>query len=293
ETATDELRYEGPIRFEDEPLEAPYSEAGSGRTLFTTALIGGAAILIIGIALYLRDEPLGAGIARLDEASEVPVEPGAGAVLGVETPAFEGDAATSLTDADTRGLEDTGLRPLPGASAVADARPAIETPLPAQRSAPAPRPSADVAVARAEPRPAAARSTPPARPEPAPATALAANSPAAAGLAAGLSDLVEAGRLAEAARMARERAQFAPGGSWTLQVLFACQASTVSSAFREDAGSRLMLFPVERPATSCYRLTWGVFPSRDAALAQATHVPAHFRQSERPLPIALERAAGL
>jgi septal ring-binding cell division protein DamX len=92
--------------------------------------------------------------------------------------------------------------------------------------------------------------------------------------------------------MARERAQFAPSGSWTLQVLFACEGSTVDNAFSDGGERKLMLFPASSGGSACYRLTWGVFPSRDAALAQAGGIPARFR-GEKPVPLALSKAAGL
>jgi hypothetical protein len=281
DVVTDELRYEGPIRLEDDPAGGDPPDGGDGgRTLLTAALVGGAVILVLGVALYLRDQPPGVdSLAMLDEAplAEDPFDDSWGAPAGAVLTGDDG--------ADEIGPESGAV----AGSEIAEAPPLRRLPFPEEpaetttrRSAPDPAPAPRASRA---PAPAPA----PARPE----TGAGGSAETVATVSEGIQALVRSGRYGEAATMARERARFAPNGSYTLQVLFACQESTVASAFREGRDGGLMLFPVERPGSSCYRLTWGVFPDRDAALAQAGRVPAHFRRSEAPLAVALERAAGL
>ena len=101
------------------------------------------------------------------------------------------------------------------------------------------------------------------------------------------------GRLREAADLATARARVADPGSYTLQVLFACQPATVQSAFDKGGDDGLMVFSAPHEGSTCYRLTWGVFSDRTEAVAQAASIPSHFAGVERPLPIALNKAAGL
>ncbi|MEN6526250.1 MAG: hypothetical protein ABFD65_07155 [Candidatus Polarisedimenticolia bacterium] len=66
---SDDLRYEGPISFEDgdEEYDDDDAPSGGGRFLLLAALIGGAVVLLVGVALWLRGgsssgtEKLGAG----------------------------------------------------------------------------------------------------------------------------------------------------------------------------------------------------------------------------------------
>ena len=128
-------------------------------------------------------------------------------------------------------------------------------------------------------------------PKPSPSTA--STSLAGSAAIAELRGLVTGGRLSEAAAIAAERARVADPGSYTLQVLFACQPSTVQSAFEKGGDDGLMVFSAPHEGSTCYRLTWGIFADRSEAVAQAASIPSHFAGSERPLPITLSKAAGL
>lgn len=88
------------------------------------------------------------------------------------------------------------------------------------------------------------------------------------------------------ARRGRDRLRAAPAGSFTIQVLVACQAATVEKAYRSVANEQLVATPVELQGQSCFRLTWGLFPDRGAADAAIAQVPDYFRES-RPRPVAV------
>ena len=89
-------------------------------------------------------------------------------------------------------------------------------------------------------------------------------------------------------------------GSWasahrdefTLQVLVACETPTLARMARAVPADELFLLPVQISGRTCYRVGWGTYPSRDAALGAVDHVPAYFTATgDRPVPVALARLA--
>ena len=60
----------------------------------------------------------------------------------------------------------------------------------------------------------------------------------------------------------------ASSGSFTLQFLLACNAENLRPHVRELASDpRLYLLPAPDQGDACYRLCWGLFPSRETARA--------------------------
>jgi hypothetical protein len=163
------------------------------------------------------------------------------------------------------------------------ATPAIATP--------PPRPVPTQAAATPLPAPAAkvSAATPTLRPTPSvapPSPRAAAGAGAASGgvvaSAAAARALLRQGSLAESAR--GFVAALAPDarGRFSLQLLTACAPDTVEKAVKAVAGDELFILPVNFKGRECYRLCWGVYPSRAEAEAAAGQVPAYFHQGGAP-----------
>jgi hypothetical protein len=77
---------------------------------------------------------------------------------------------------------------------------------------------------------------------------------------------------------------------YTLQVLIACEPDTLAKIRdRVNPSNSLFLAPVQVRGRGCYRVCWGVHPSRDAAEASRSTLPAYFRNGEKPVPVVLGR----
>lgn len=78
------------------------------------------------------------------------------------------------------------------------------------------------------------------------------------------------------ARQDYER-MFANPGRWTLQLMVGCDPDNVRKQVTRFPGeSDLYILPMDHKGRSCYRICWGMYDSRDAALAEA-NIPASLR----------------
>jgi septal ring-binding cell division protein DamX len=90
------------------------------------------------------------------------------------------------------------------------------------------------------------------------------------------STAVDSGR-AKYDAMARQYAQN-PGGAYTVQFELVCQTPSLAKAIAAG-GSNVWFVPVTYRGQSCYRVFWGHFDSRDAAIAAAARIPGALRGS--------------
>jgi hypothetical protein len=164
----------------------------------------------------------------------------------------------------------------PAASATAVPRP-VPTPSPvvAAPVTPAPIPSASVPSAPPSAAPLAA-ATPsavplPARtPEPPPR-------PAADDLGSAR-NLLQDGRLSEAAGGFVKTLRRAPAGTASVQLLVACSNETVQKAVENVGSSELFIVPVSFKGRDCYRLCWGLYQGEARAASAVRSVPEYFRR---------------
>ena len=77
--------------------------------------------------------------------------------------------------------------------------------------------------------------------------------------------------------MAKQFAQN-PSGTYTVQFELVCQTPSLAKAIAAG-GSNVWFVPVTYRNQSCYRVFWGHFDSRDAAIAAAARIPAALRGS--------------
>jgi hypothetical protein len=163
------------------------------------------------------------------------------------------------------GSSGSGLEPIPEAEEIEMAE---GLPVPAVPRLTPPPEKKEPAVA---PPPAT-----PKRPAPAakkPAAAVKPAAPAAAGsvYASGLS-AYGAGNYEKASEiwktMLREQAS-----AYTVQVVVACQIDTVHSAFARFGDRQVFTVPLKLSGRTCYRVCYGVFPSKEAAAAAIDALP--------------------
>jgi len=246
----DDLRYEGPLTVgadAEEEEEEDY-DSGSGKAFFTAAIVGGIVILLVGAALWFRS-----GTEELISTEE-------NARLA---------AAASVAASDPRPLPPAESAPIPATPRAVD--PLEE----GYRRAPDAAAPTRARGAGTERQAAAAK-------PPRPAPAEVAMRPA--GSAAGsVRELVAAGELEKAARAGEGEVRAA--GPWTLQVLFACQPDTVQRAFRAVPSASLSLATADSNGRTCWRLLYGSYADREAAVAAIGSVPDYFRQSGTPRPV--------
>jgi septal ring-binding cell division protein DamX len=108
------------------------------------------------------------------------------------------------------------------------------------------------------------------------------------GYQAGL-EAYRSGDFSGAARLWRQQWIGARQGSFTLQVLMACEPGTLRR-MRDQAptSERLFLSPVQVNGRSCYKVLWGTYPGRAEAEAAVPSVPAFFTSGgDRPWPVPL------
>jgi hypothetical protein len=108
------------------------------------------------------------------------------------------------------------------------------------------------------------------------------------GYQAGL-EAYQAGDFSGAAKLWRPRWTDARQGSFTLQVLMACESATLRRMRDQvSASERLFLAPVQVKERSCYKVLWGTYPGRAQAEAAIPTVPAFFTSGgDRPWPVPL------
>jgi len=255
-----ELRYDGPITIDDdEPIEDDPGRGSTRRTAIAFFAVSFVVVVLLGVALLMRDE------GNADDVTTLLAQAPAG--QQVEPPAAP---MPEETTAEPGGLAPAATEPIPEDPSAWRPVPAPEAP-----SAPAVQPEVERAPAeRPAPRAAAQYVEPPSE------SRRAANEAPPSGLAA-------------LARRSRQRALAAPAGSWTLQVLFACEPANARRAVERAGGDDLFVFAVEHDGRRCYRLSWGVYPDRQRAEGAIAQVPRYFREASRPRPVVLARAAGL
>jgi septal ring-binding cell division protein DamX len=159
----------------------------------------------------------------------------------------------------------------PAPSAVPTVEPTVA---PTSAAAPpaTPQPTATTAPA-ATPVPTPPPTPRPATPRPTPATA--GSGPAQAAEAR---SLLAQGALPEAARAFAAEVAPTARGSYSLQVLVACDPANVQKALSAVTAPELFILPVNVKGKACYRLCWGVYDGRPAAEAALSGVPSYFRQ---------------
>jgi septal ring-binding cell division protein DamX len=85
------------------------------------------------------------------------------------------------------------------------------------------------------------------------------------------------GAVSLAARVMEDRERIASGGGeYTVQVMVACSPETVHNVLVHSGGSAdLYVLPTVHQGRSCYLLSWGVYPTREAA--EDARLPAALR----------------
>ncbi|MFN7964495.1 MAG: hypothetical protein U0V87_02260 [Acidobacteriota bacterium] len=305
-SAVEDLRYQGPISMDDadEPLdEAEDPGAGTGRVFFAAALIGGVIITMFAVALYYRgsgDQLVASTVAKnggdrrpaLSAPATTPSARPDPLKAGSDPPSGISDVAT-LPHTTSPPIE---YRPVPGSSA-------STTPAPPSQVAAIPPAPSRPSIASGSPETANAgatntthASTTPTNPverlqRPAPVAASHVT-PASSGTRRPNNATVASTSLTEIARRGRGRLAAAPAGSWTVQVIVACQPANVEKAFRSVESPNLVAIPVELKGQSCYRLCWGVYPDQPSAERAVRDVPEYFSQNTRPQPVAVSKVVG-
>jgi hypothetical protein len=268
-----ELRFEGPISMEEDEYEDDYEGSSGGRTFLLTAIIAVAVVLIVAIALLLRDDsgPEEDELAQLGVTEEESAETG---VRGEPS----GDATGGATDEGLRFRSVPTGEAAPGAGEPPSSgdrasesqttqRETARQPESTTREAPAPA-EPTPSTREAEPRAAAERQS--AAPEDA--------------RPARVAELARAGQVSEAARLGRRLAASGNPSHYTLQVVLACDPNNVRRAFDNVHAPQLTVLPAQYQGRRCYRLCWGDFPDAGKARAAATNVDPYFEANPVPRP---------
>lgn len=252
------------LPFEEEAAAAPAVVAGaarsggSGRTLW----IGGA-LVVVALIVVFSLVGNGESTSTLDTTAGGP-----SAVLpGGDAPT---EPAGSEADTPDGGAAATPEQPATDVPSAPPGTPPEPVPTPGKTPAstpPAAQPSAPVETPAGSPR----------LKEP--------------GGSEGAPDAFQAGDYAGAATLWARQLGSAPSGSHTLQVLVACREGTLGRIPDPVAASPdLVVLPATVDGQTCYRLGWGVYPSRAAAEAAIPNVPGYFTAGGgRPLPVPLAR----
>ncbi len=281
----EDLRYQGPISMDDadEP-EDGYEDPGpgTGRVFFAAALIGGVIITMFAVALYYRgssDELVASTVAKAAgerrPAASAPLTQAPPAPVPSQTPESNAASAGSPT-IEYRPVSEAPVMPGPEKpSQVASVKPSV--PLATGASGSARIGTAAASTAQERPAPVAASHVTPAKP---------AETSHPSAHSSGTSSLNEI------ARRGRNRLEAAPAGSWTVQVIVACQPVTVEKAFRNVESTNLVAIPVDLKGQSCYRLCWGLYSDRAAAERAITSVPDYFAKDAKPQPVPVTKVVG-
>jgi hypothetical protein len=256
-----ELRFEGPISMEEDEYEDEYERSSGGRTFLLTAIIAIAVVLIVAIALLLRDDPgrEQEEFADLGVAAEESPSPEAGEPMpsGDATAGAQGDEGLRFRSVPTDETSEAGTEP---------ARDETAAPEPAPEPV---QPETTEPEAAEEPTPAPAERE----------RALPENvSPE------GVGELARAGRVGEAAQLGRRLAASGNPSHYTLQVLLACDPGNVQRAFERVRDPRLTVLPASYQGRSCYRLCWGDYAGPEKARAAAGTVDPYFDANPVPRP---------
>lgn len=258
----EDLRYQGPISMddvEDEPEpDAPSDDTGQRRVFLTAAAIGAVIVSLFGAALYMRS-------STEQSLSTATRSPATAARPSTSTAANTAPAVSPPTRPET----------------------AVVIP---EQSPPSTAPPAQIAETKPAPDATRELTEPPTRPR-TPAAEASHRETAPAERPSTASSGSQSPGLAQLAQRGRERLRAAPASSWTIQLLVACQSATVERAFRQVESSQLVAVPVELKGQSCYRLCWGVYPSRDAAANAISKLPSYFGSGTTPRAVSVEAVA--
>lgn len=98
--------------------------------------------------------------------------------------------------------------------------------------------------------------------------------------------LLENGSYEEAARRF-ESAVSGRAGLYTVQLALACEPQTIARALRTTtSASEFFILPTTYQGRSCYRLLWGAYSGKSAAIAAKGSVPRSFQQDPNPPKVA-------
>lgn len=267
---TEELRYEGPITFDDDDLEDDYDEPAGGKVFLTTVIIAACVVIMVAVAIWRSSASHEDETQLVELGAPLPAD---GADTGALPPAEGvGEAYTAqdlANKANTAKLGDESQPLVEDYRAIPDSTPEAEEPPPAAQSAQAASP----ALSRPEPRTVHQVEVPPQHSE-----------RTATNKLADLGRLARSGQIWAAATLGQE---IAPGSDrdWTLQVLFACDPTNVKRAFDKVHSDELMVYPARSQGRSCYRLCWGTYTSRSLAEQARSEVPRYFTDSGLPHPL--------
>ena len=112
------------------------------------------------------------------------------------------------------------------------------------------------------------------------------------GYEAGL-EAFQQGDFARAAQLWRDGYVPSQRDGYTLQVLAACEISTLERLRTQvQPSGRLFVVPTEIGGRRCYRVAWGVYADPAAAEAALSGVPPYFTAGGgRPVPVSMARLA--
>ncbi len=267
----EELRYEGPITFDDDEFDDDFDDSGGSKVFITTVAIAALVVIIVAVAIWLsRDRtPAADALAELGAtrpaavANETPLSDAAEEAPSQATGTAAPEESAAL---DYRAVPESS-GPAPERAIPSDAEYDTESKTPTKTFAGHTTPAKDRSSTG---RPSLV--SPPSLPEPEVARL------------SEVSRLALAGQVWEAAQLGQ---RVAPGADrdWTLQVLFACQSETVTRAYNKGDDGRLIVYPASSRGRSCFRLCWGTFPDRSAAEAAVRNVPVYFLDAGKPHPI--------
>ena len=87
--------------------------------------------------------------------------------------------------------------------------------------------------------------------------------------------------------MAQEFARTA-SGNFTVQFELVCQTSSLAKAV-QAGGANVWFVPISYRGQSCYRVFWGRFPTREAAMAAWVKIPSSIRGA-KPVVVAVPKS---
>jgi septal ring-binding cell division protein DamX len=87
--------------------------------------------------------------------------------------------------------------------------------------------------------------------------------------------------------MAQEFARKA-SGNFTVQFELVCQTSSLAKAM-QAGGANVWFVPISYRGQSCYRVFWGRFPTREAAMAAWVKIPSSIRGA-KPVVVAVPKS---
>jgi len=92
-------------------------------------------------------------------------------------------------------------------------------------------------------------------------------------------------------RAAADYERLAGTSGWTLQFMVACDPDNIAPLHDRLAGNEaFFLLPKLHDDRACFRVLWGRFPDREAAVAASAEVPAVLaRVTDRPQPLPVNR----